>query len=254
MNLKKEQVIAGAETFLLKGNEIGILLSHGFVGTPQSVREVGQLLNQYGYTVLAPRLTGHGTSSADLEQATYTDWLDDLESAYLQLKETCDEIFVVGQSMGGALCLQLAAKFPEIKGVATINAALHVPAYEQYRNSRGPRFIPEAAPDIKDRSATEITYHEVPLTAIHELQKLLDLTIAQLGNVQIPVLTIVSAEDHVVPPSDSAQIIETVASEIKSQIVLKNSYHVATLDHDKEKIALSCHSFVKKIINRQRAS
>ena len=179
----REEVIKGAESFFLKGNEIGILLSHGFVGTPQSVRELGELMNGFGFTVYAPRLTGHGTTSYDMEKAKYTDWLSDLEKAYFKLKDCCSQIFVVGQSMGGALCLRLAAKFPEIKGVMTINAALHVPAYDQYRNGRGARFIPEDAPDIKDSNAKEITYDSVPLTAINELQKLLDETGDQLWQV-----------------------------------------------------------------------
>lgn len=250
MNLTKVNVLAGAEPFFLKGNEIGILLSHGFVGTSQSVREIGEMLNRFGFTVSAPRLTGHGTSSYDMEQAKYTDWVKDLEAAYLELKDSVQEVFVVGQSMGGALCLQLAAKYPEIKGVATINAALHVPGYDALRNSSGPRFIQEGAPDIKDQTAEEITYEEVPLTAIHELQQLLDLTIEQLENVRIPVLTLTSAVDHVVPPADSVQILDSVSSKIKGQIILKNSYHVASLDYDKEKIPQYIRAFVKKIINK----
>lgn len=246
-----EKVITGAEAFFLKGNETGILLSHGFVGTPQSVREVGELLNRDGgFTVLAPRLTGHGTSIYELEEAKFTDWLGDLENAYLELKETCKDVFVIGQSMGGALCLQLAAKYPEIKGVVTINAALHVPAFDEYRNAQGPRFIPEGAPDIKDTAAHEITYDSVPLSAVHELQKILDLTIQRLDKVEIPVLTLTSEEDHVVPPSDSKYIIENVSSKNKGQIILKNSYHVASLDFDKEKIAQYSNRFIEKIRNK----
>lgn len=249
MNMTKETIMTGAEPFLLKGNKTGILLSHGFVGTPQSVREVGELLNQYGYTVLAPRLTGHGTSIYDFETAKHTDWLDDLEKAYMTLKETCEEIFIVGQSMGGALSLQLAALYPEIKGVITINAALHVPDYDKYRNASGPRFIPEGRPDIKDPNAVEITYESVPLSAIHELQNVLNKTIVQLGEVHNPVLALVSEEDHVVPPTDSEQIIAEVSSINKAQFVLKNSYHVASLDFDKKLIAYYSHVFITKIIN-----
>lgn len=249
MSIIKETIITGAESFFLKGNRIGILLSHGFVGTPQSVREVAELLNQYGYTVLAPRLTGHGTTIYDLETAKHTDWLKDLENAYLSLKETCEEIFIVGQSMGGALCLQLAALYPEIKGIVTINAALHVPGYDKYKNASVPRFIPEDAPDIKNPNAVEITYESVPLSAVHELQTVLTNTIDGLSNVHNPVLALVSEDDHVVPPTDSKQIITEVSSLTKARILLKNSYHVASLDYDKNLIAYYSHVFITKIIN-----
>jgi carboxylesterase len=252
MNLIKEEVIIGAESFFLKGNEIGILLSHGFVGTPQSVREIGEMLNQEGFTVYAPRLTGHGTSMYDMEQAKYTDWIEDLEEAYLQLKQSCQQIFVIGQSMGGALCLRLAGKFPEIQGVITINAALHVPAYDPFRNGNGPRFLEEGAPDIKDKSAQEITYDAVPLKAVNELQKFLDETQLHLWEVRIPALIMTSEVDHVVPPSDSTQILQEISSIKKEQVILHNSYHVASLDFDKEKIVRSCKKFIKKLqINSQ---
>lgn len=250
MSITKATIMNGAESFFLKGNKIGIVLSHGFVGTPQSVREVGELLNQYGYTVLAPRLTGHGTSVSDFETAKHTEWLNDLENAYLTLKETCEEVFIIGQSMGGALSLQLAAIHPEIKGVVTINAALHVPAYDKYANASVPRFIPEDAPDIKDPSAEEITYESVPLNAVHELQKVLSKTIDGLRNVHNPVLALVSEDDHVVPPSDSKQIVAEVSSLTKARVLLKNSYHVASLDYDKKLIAYYSHVFITKMINK----
>ncbi|AGK55631.1 alpha/beta hydrolase [Bacillus sp. 1NLA3E] len=249
MNEVKSKVIAGAEPFLFIGNGVGILLSHGFLGTPQSVRELGKLLNKFGFTVYAPRLSGHGTSIYDIEEAKYSDWLKDLEAGYLKLKETCHDVFIVGQSMGGALCLQLAAKFPDIKGVLTINAALHVPAYDQYRNGNGPRFVAEGAPDIKDPQAFEITYDSVPISAIHELQKVIEATADQLKNVHTPILVFTSKLDHVVPPSDSRKILQDISSKFKQQIVLENSFHVASLDFDKGFIAKSCYEFIKKFTN-----
>ncbi len=249
MNEVKSKVIAGAEPFLFKGNGVGILLSHGFLGTPQSVRELGEWLHKFGFTVYAPRLTGHGTSIYDIEDSKYTDWLNDLEAGYLKLKETCHDVFIVGQSMGGALSLQLAAKFPDIKGAITINAALHVPAYDQYRNVFGPHFVAEGAPDIKDPQAFEITYDSVPLSAIHELQKVIELTADQLENVHTPILVLTSKSDHVVPPADSRKILREVSSTFKQQIMLENSYHVASLDFDKQIIAKSCYDFIKKFTN-----
>ncbi len=249
MNLLNDKVITGAEPFFLKGNNIGILLCHGFVGTPQSVRDLGEQLHSYGFTVLAPRLSGHGTTIYDMETAKHTDWLSDLEESFFQLKKTCQTVFVIGQSMGGALSLRLAAKFPEINGVMTINAALQVPAFDQYRSGNGPRFIEEGAPDIKDPQATEITYNHVPLTAVLELQKLIDETPKHLDAVRSPVLVLTSPEDHVVPPENSIQILQTISSTVKEQILLQNSYHVASLDYDKDRIAAICNKFVTRLIN-----
>ena len=75
-------IIKGAEAFFIEGNEIGLLLSHGFMGTPQSVRFIGEKLAELGYTVLAPRLKGHGTDYYDLESCKNEDWFHSLEEPW----------------------------------------------------------------------------------------------------------------------------------------------------------------------------
>src|SRR5689334_5026232 len=110
-------VINGAEAFYCKGGKVGILLSHGFMGTPQSVLYLGEALAQYGYSVSAPRLKGHGTDYRDLEKCHHEDWFESLERGYQQLKQQCTSVFVVGQSMGGTLALWLAHRYSHIKGI-----------------------------------------------------------------------------------------------------------------------------------------
>lgn len=246
-------VLPGAESFFYKGNEIGILLCHGFVGTPQSVGELGKLLADKGFTVLAPRLKGHGTNILELEACCYTDWIKDVEQAYLKLKKICRIVFIAGQSMGGILAVHLAAKYKEISGVITINAALHVPGYESFENQSEPRYIPEGKPDIKAEGIEEITYSAVPITAVHNLLNLIKSVKPKLSNVSCPALIFKSEEDHVVPPDSSDTLYEKVSSTMKQIISLDNSYHVASMDYDKEIIAdktadyirLCCHPIYK---------
>lgn len=241
-------MIKGAESFYLKGSEIGILISHGFMGTPQSVRFLGESLARYGYTVLGTRLKGHGTHYRDLEKCTYVDWFKSLERGYEELKQRCTSVFVIGQSMGGTLTLNLAHKYRDIRGIMLVNPALHVPAYEHLKEATKPRFLIEEKPDMKVKNVYEISYDLVPLKAIHELQKIMEITPALLPSIQCPILGIHSAVDHVVPPENTDFIIENIGSDIKEKLVLPNSYHVASMDFDKEKIVKSCHSFVQKLV------
>src|SRR4051812_1275364 len=155
--MTESNVIAGAEAIFLPGNSTGILVCHGFNGTPQSVEYLVNGFASYGYTVYAPRLKGHGTTIGEMEEATYQDWTSNLHEAYLLLKQTCRHIFVIGQSMGGALTLDLATK-EACDGVLTINAALSVPEYEALAHQLEPRCVAEGKPDVKDTQATEITY------------------------------------------------------------------------------------------------
>ncbi|WP_191560205.1 alpha/beta hydrolase [Metabacillus idriensis] len=238
-------VLPGAESFFHKGNEIGILLCHGFVGTPQSVGELGKLLADKGFTVLAPRLKGHGTHAEELETCCYLDWFEDLEKAYLKLKKVCKNVFIAGQSMGGTLAVQLAGKHKEISGVITINAALDVPGYEFYRDKTEPRFIPEGKPDIKAEGIEEITYSAVPITAVKKLLGLITFTKSKIADVECPILIFKSEEDHVVPPESSDFLFESVSSPMKQIISLTNSYHVASMDYDKEIIANQTADYIR---------
>jgi carboxylesterase len=248
---EKYPVIDGAETFFYKGNEVGILLSHGFVGTPQSVQYIGERLAEYGYTVLAPRLPGHGTHYHDLENCTYDDWFAALESGYQYLAQECSTVFVIGQSMGGTLTLKLAHKYPEIRGIVTVNAALSLPAFEYLTNSQGQQYFPEGEPDIKAKGVYEITYAQTPLKAIHQLQALMTSTPRLLSDITTPILCIKSSVDHVVPPENTAFIYKKVSSKVKDLITLENSYHVASLDNDKEQIVENVVNFVQQQLTEE---
>ncbi|AZV41010.1 alpha/beta hydrolase [Peribacillus asahii] len=242
--MTKLYVRSGAESFFLPGNSTGILICHGFNGTPQSVRYLGEEFAAHGYTVYAPRLTGHGTHVNEMEEATYLDWIDDLHEAYLLLKQTCHSIFVIGQSMGGALALHLATK-ETFDGVLTINAALSVPEYEVLANQVQPRFITEGKPDIKDPEAAEITYEQVPLKAVFQLLNIMKVVKQELPKVKCPSMLFVSPEDHVVPAQCTDDIYNSVSASHKEKVILPNSYHVASLDYDKDKIVERAVNFIQ---------
>ncbi|WP_057915048.1 alpha/beta hydrolase [Peribacillus muralis] len=239
------KVISGAEQFFIPGNSIGILICHGFNGTPQSVRYLGENFAAKGFTVFAPRLAGHGTDEAEMETSDYQQWIQDVEMAYAKLKQTCTNVFVIGQSMGGALVLDLATKVA-CDGILTINAALQVPEYEKYCNKTVPRFIPEGKPDIKAVDSKEIAYDRVPIKAVNQLLDIMKHTGAQLQKITCPLILFHSPEDHVVPDRCSHHIYETVLSDDKEMVSLDNSYHVASLDHDKDYIIERSYQFIQK--------
>lgn len=239
-------VIKGAEAFYKEGNDIGILISHGFVGTPQSVKFLGEKLAKYGYTVYAPRLKGHGTHYKDLERATYHDWFADIEAGYTYLQEQCSAVFVVGQSMGGTLALWLADKYREVKGLVLINAALRVPGYDYLKDAVASTYVDEVSPDIKRQDVQEITYEKVPVTAIHQLQALMSRTPEKLAQINTPVFCFKSTEDHVVPPASTDLILRDIGSDQKEALTLTNSYHVASLDYEKERIAEETRQFIER--------
>ncbi|GGJ87828.1 carboxylesterase [Lentibacillus kapialis] len=241
-------VMEEAEEFYYPGNRTGVLVIHGFTGTTQSMHYLGKQFAQEGFTVLGPRLPGHGTDPEDMEQCTYHDWIETAESGLDKLQATCEEIFVAGLSMGGTLTLYLAENHPEIKGIMPINAATHMPDlienYESLKDS-GNRFVPGIGSDIKQKGAEELAYKQTPVKSMKELIQLSELVKQRLPGITASAMILSSAEDHVVPPENSREIYESVSSEDREFVVLENSYHVATLDNDKELIAEKCVTFIR---------
>jgi carboxylesterase len=242
-------VLDGAEPFFFEGNHIGILVIHGFTGTTQSMRGLGEALANTGFTVCGPRLEGHGTHYEDLEDTPFVNWIASVEQGYRWLKERCDTIIVTGFSMGGTLTLYLAEKQPEIKAIILINAAIEIPQLESVLKRDDLRFLDAIGSDIKDTATKELAYEKTPVNAVKELVQLMDQIKQDLHKIECPALIFVSTEDHVVPPNNSYLIYDNIISEVKEIVSLNNSYHVATLDYDKQLIEEKTVRFINKVLD-----
>src|SRR5688572_15870547 len=118
-------VLPGAEPIDLPGGPVGVLLSHGFTGSTQSIRPWAEHLAAAGLTVSAPRLPGHGTRWQDMNKTRWSDWYGEVERAFDELRGRCDTVFVMGLSMGGTLVLRLAEeRADQVAGVVIVNASL----------------------------------------------------------------------------------------------------------------------------------
>ncbi|AXE26056.1 esterase [Streptomyces globosus] len=244
-------VLPGAEPFRHEGGEVGVLLCHGFTSTPQSMRPWAEYLAAQGLTVSVPLLPGHGTRWEDMQLTGWQDWYAEVDRALRELLDRCARVFVFGLSMGGALTLRLAAKHGDaISGIVLVNPAnkLHDPrAFALPVAKHFIRSTPGIASDIAKPGASEIGYDRVPTRAAQSLRDFLRLVDGDLPQVTQPVLLLHSPQDHVVPPVDSARILARISSTDVTETLLEHSYHVATLDHDAERIFEDSHAFVARL-------
>lgn len=233
-------VLAGAEPFTFDGGPIGVLLIHGFTGTPQSMRPWGQHLASQGYTVSCPRLPGHGTLLADMNLTRWPDWYSAAERAFQDLRTRCSEVVVAGLSMGATLSIRLAELHGEqISGLVLVNPSLATERKDIALIKVMARVLPSwkgVSNDIKKPGATELAYAKVPLKAVVSLQELWAVTRADLAKVDVAVLTFRSTEDHVVEPLSGRLLLEGIRSSDVTERLLHDSYHVATLDNEAEQI------------------
>lgn len=224
------------EPFASDGGPVGVLLSHGFTGSPASMTPWGQDLAARGHTVRVPRLPGHGTTWQQMNRTTWQDWYGALEVELDQLRQRCERVVVGGLSMGGCLALRLAEQRPhDIDAVVVVNPAIA---------SRDPRLravpllkwvvpsLDAIGGDIKKEGVQEHAYDRTPLKALHSMMRMWDDVRANLAGVRAPVLFFRSTDDHVVDDSTIQLVREGLRPGLGTFVTLEDSYHVATLDHD----------------------
>jgi carboxylesterase len=243
-------VLPGAEPFAADGSEVGVLLSHGFTGSPQSLRPWAEHLAAAGLTVRLPRLPGHGTRWQDLNDTRWPDWYGELERAFDDLRGRCRQVFGMGLSMGGTLVLRLAEQRPaEVAGLVLVNPSLGTERKDvKYALPLLHRVVPSLAgigSDIRKPGVTELAYERTPLRAMHSLYRLWPLVVADLGLVTAPVLLYRSRVDHVVEPMSGRLLRDGASSTEVTEVILEDSYHVATLDHDAPAIFAGSLDFVR---------
>lgn len=228
----------------------GVLLCHGFTGTPQSMRAWGEHLAAQGCAVSCPRLPGHGTTWREMNRTRWSDWYATLERELLTLTRRGQPVFVFGLSMGGTLALRLAQCHPEIAGLVLVNPSLRtdrrdaplLPVLSRLLGS-----LPGVVGDIAKPGVVEVGYDRMPLRAAASLQQLWALVRTSLPTVSAPLLLYRSATDHVVEPSSGQLLCASVGSADVTEVVLQRSFHVATLDHDAPDIFAGSVAFVRRI-------
>jgi carboxylesterase len=244
-------VMPGAEPFSAVGGPQGALVLHGFTGNPQSMRGLAEALARAGFTVELPRLPGHGTTVEDMATTCWEDWASAAEAAYVDLAARCERVVVTALSMGGALAVWLVSRHPEIAGVALINPVVE-PIDESIIDlardmaERGEALLPGVGSDIADPDQTEMAYEQTPVICLLSLDSAIRELTINLHDVTMPLLLMNSPQDHVVPPSNS-EILAVAARGPVERVSLDRSYHVATLDYDRDLIEEKVVDFAQRV-------
>lgn len=243
-------VVAGAEPLTLEGGEVAVLFCHGFTGSPRSMRAWAEHHGAAGLTVRLPRLPGHGTTWQELNRTRWQDWYACVERELLDLARE-HRVVVAGLSMGGGLAVRLAEEHPDlVQGLVLVNAAIST---EDRRMAALPlarhllSSLPAIGNDIARPGVDEGAYARTPLHAAWSLTQLFRVVSAELAAVRAPALVVRSRTDHVVPASSTAGILAGISSVDVRELVLEDSFHVATMDNDAELLFAESLAFVRRV-------
>ncbi len=244
-------ILATAHPYHAGDGPVGVLFCHGFTAGPTSVREWAEVTAAAGHRVSLPRLPGHGTIWQELAVTHWRDWYDAADAAYRDLSDQCDHVFVAGLSMGGALALRLAEHHTDVAGLVLVNPALGAvdrlnvlaPVLRHVVPTR-----PAIGSDIAQPGQVEPAYDLTPVAAVATLRRLWADVRSCLDLVTCPIVVFRSRADHIVPASSTETILRQVSSLDVTERVLEDSYHVATMDHDRATIFNETLAFIDRVV------
>jgi len=249
--------IPNSAGFELSGGKIGVLVIHGFGGSPVSVRPWAESFNNSGYSVSVPRLPGHGTNWQDLNSTAAADWFAVVEKSFTNLKAKSDHVFVAGFSNGGALALRLAQiRGSEIEGLMLLNPIIHDRRIFMKLLPIIRLFVPSLKSGPSDIAKPNPPIHSYRTTAMHALysaRKFWQIVERDLYLIDLPLMIGYSINDHVVDPENSETIIDNVMSVDIREIIFEKSFHNVSLDYDSEILNEESGQFIQDVLTGELA-
>ncbi len=251
--MNKDQLAANTEQTLLQPSvSVGVLLIHGLNGSIHDMEELAAFLASSGMVARPILLPGHGTHVRDMLPIGWEDWVEAVKSELHDLRSRCERVFLVGHSLGGALCLHIAAH-EEIAGLVTMCAPINM--YPGMLTAvRMVKYVTPLLPTIREdvrdptarRSYTRNVYRWTPMAPVESMLQYLPSLRAELPLVKAPILIMTAIHDHVVPARDGRAIYRLVGSEERHLLTLHHSYHVIMKDHDREEVFARTLMFIQR--------
>jgi len=267
--------------FSLKGaGNASVILIHGLTGTPNEMRSLALFLNRKGYSVACPRLAYHGECLRVLRRARWQDFYDSVRGVMKngELADTDGPIFAAGLSMGALLALLLADEFKDrIRAVSCLAPTLfydgwntplskylvplaRIPLSRYFYFKEEPpygiknevirervhRYFKDARLDDTDGVA-QYGYPYFPVALLYQLQLLVKFLTKRLPGMKFPVQLIQAKDDDMTSVKNSKFIYDRIGSEVKEMILLYDSYHVITADHERDVVSEKMENFFRKI-------
>ena len=217
------------------------LIIHGFGGGVHEVKPLAERLMGLGYDVVCPILEGHSSTKRAMKKATYKDWIDSAERDLLTLKESGDEILLIGFSMGGLIAFNLACNH-NIKGIVTINTPIfYWNLYQVFNN---------LVDDMKKKRSNHIKRYlqaknNSPFLAMIQFLLLLKQTKPRLKHVNCPILIIQAKDDDTVRRKSVDYMYKHVSSDRKEIRYFHEGGHLILLSPMAEQVMHCVEDFIE---------
>jgi carboxylesterase len=257
--------------FFLRAGQDVVFLIHGITGTPSEMYHIGRALHKSGFSVFCNVLPRHCGTLGELKQVTWTEIADACRDDFLRLKQEYRKVFVGGLSMGALMAVHLAAKFPsDVSGIAALaptffydgwalhkgkifmDAVWHIPFLRNRINIREgspyglkdevlrghiERFYTLAKASEYDNKVLLFGSPFFPLTCLYQHHLFVKVVKKELPAVKTPILILHAREDDMTSLKNAEYLMDNIGSQDKTLVILENSYHMITIDQEKNRVA-----------------
>ncbi|MCA9973407.1 MAG: alpha/beta fold hydrolase [Anaerolineales bacterium] len=211
---------------------IGVLMLHGFMGSPASSRPMAEFLATNGVTVHCPLLPGHGHLPFMIHGYSHQEWLAVAREALAELRQHCDQIFLMGHSMGGVLGAHLAELNADMCGLILLAPLYDLPDWRVKLVAVGRYFMkwfyplksghvdrevfvgrvldfdPSVDPDDPALQDWLVEASRLPVDGLDEMRKMAALGRRLWGKLRLPVLIFQGGSDPAVSPGNTEKLFQ----------------------------------------------
>ncbi len=214
----------------------GCMLIHGFTGSPREIKPLADYFREHTeWKVYTPTLAGHGNEHS-LEETTWQDWIRSAEQALQTAVRECDEVYLIGFSMGGLIAGHLSSRYPVSK-LILLSPAVYAPHTQQLvRELSGVAkgFFNEEAYARQSLQRYRKKWTSTPIKAVVNFRRLVRQLKPSLKDIRVPLLIIHGEKDHVAHPKGAKYLYQCVQSSEKELLLLKDSKHIVCHDCERE--------------------
>ncbi len=263
-------------------NHTTALLIHGLTGAPSEMKFLATFFHRQGYSVLCPRLANHGTPMETLQKTTWQDCYESVREAFAKIdaQRQTEHLFVAGLSMGALLALLLVEEFPDrIAGVSCLSPTLFYDGWNVPRSRywlpilyrtpllRDMLYFKEEPPyGIKDEAlrkrvhafyrdaklhdadgVAQYGYPYIPVSLLYQLHLLVKHLSKKLPRITAPVQLLQARHDDMTSVKNSQFIYDRIGSTRKEIVFLEDSYHVITVDRERDLVAQNVGEFFGRL-------
>ncbi len=273
-------MLSGKGWFFLKGSitlvhkEKGrnaVLLFHGLTGAPGELFYLAKHLYDQGFDVFCPVIPGHCRGTEEIKKTTWKDWHSFAFKQYDDLALKYENVFLSGICLGGVLSLAVAAERKSVKAVSSLSTTLFLDGWSLpwfsfllplvlYTPMKFFYAFPEGgAFGVKNKDVREKVVKSMekensnyldcfPIMCVLEMLRLSRVVRKNLNRIDCPVILFHSDKDDLTSRRSADVVYKKISSADKEYELLKNSYHLITIDNEKEKVFSGTSDFFRRNI------